>query len=265
MEKHDTNELIHVPTQGNELLEQVLFNINNDEEIRTLWKVSNVNATVRLSMPDHGHVHFQIVANIGLRIGRILNKKGVEFSVTKDYGLSHKHGELIVLLACVFHDLGISVHRDSHEEFSLFLANNLLHRVLDFLPVNERTIVTSEVLHAIISHRRGGKPLSIEAGIVRVSDALDMSKGRSLIPYEAGILDIHSVSTAGIEGVEIKEGDERAVQINISMNNSAGLFQVDDLLKSKLKGSGIEKYVSVRAYIGAETEKKLLTEVAFKE
>ena len=44
------------------------------------------------------------------------------------------------------------------------------------------------------------------------------------------------------------------------MNNSAGLFQVDDLLKNKLGGSGIEKHVAVKAYIEGETEKKLMKE-----
>lgn len=44
------------------------------------------------------------------------------------------------------------------------------------------------------------------------------------------------------------------------MNNSSGLYQVDELLKEKLKGSGLEKYVSVRAIIERDTEKKLLQE-----
>jgi metal-dependent HD superfamily phosphatase/phosphodiesterase len=156
--------------------------------------------------------------------------------------------------------LGISVHRNNHEEYSLFLANTLLRELLTFLPLVERTIVVSETLHAIISHRSGGKPLTIEAGIVRVSDALDMSKGRSRIPYEAGNVDIHSVSAQAIDSIEIEKGEDRPVQITILMNNSAGLFQVDDLLSSKLAGSGIEKFIAVRAFIDRETEKSLVKE-----
>ena len=101
---------------------------------------------------------------------------------------------------------------------------------------------------------------TIEAGIVRVADALDMSQGRSRIPYEAGYVDIYSVSAAAIERVEIVEGEEKPIQINILMNNSAGLFQVDELLKRKLLGSGIESYIKVRAYIERRREKKLLKE-----
>lgn len=163
-------------------------------------------------------------------------------------------------MASLFHDLGMSIHRVQHEEFSLIIANNLLREMLDFLPTEERVIVTSEVLHAIIAHRSGGKPLTIEAGIVRVADALDMSKGRTRIPYEQGHKDIYSLSARAIESVEIAEsGDpERPVQINIEMTNSSGIFQADELLNEKLKGSGIEQYVSVNAFISGETEEKLL-------
>ena len=251
---------IHVPIAGNELLEKALETINQDVEVRTLWRVINVNAIDRLGMSDHGPVHVQIVANTALRLARILFKNDVELSITKSFGLPYSYAELVVLLASLFHDFGMSISREGHEEFSLFLANNILHKVLEFLPVEERTIVTSEVLHAIISHRSGGRPYTIEAGIVRVADALDMSEGRSRIPYEAGYVDIYSVSAAAIERVEILEGEEKPIQINILMNNSAGLFQVDELLKRKLLGSGIEKYLKIRAYIERRREKKLLKE-----
>ena len=251
---------ISVPVLENEILEKALEIINENQEVRTLWTVINVNAIDRLGMSDHGPVHFQIVANIALRLGRILQKNDVEMSITKYFGLSEKYAELVILLASLFHDLGMSIAREGHEEYSLFLANNILHQILEFLPVEERTIVTSEVLHAIIAHRSGGKPLTIEAGIVRVADALDISQGRSRIPYQAGFVDIYSVSAAAIDKVEILEGEEKPIQINVLMNNSAGLFQVDELLKKKLLGSGIEKYVRIRAYIERRREKKLLKE-----
>jgi metal-dependent HD superfamily phosphatase/phosphodiesterase len=257
--KTEIERNIHVPTHGNHLLKKALDIVNQDDEVWTLWRVINVNAIDRLGMSDHGPVHFQIVANIALRLTRILIKHGVEMSIVKDFGLTNQHAELVVCLASLYHDLGMSIHRQGHEDFSLFLANNILHRTLDFLSVEERTIVVSEVLHAIIAHRSGGEPLTIEAGVVRVADALDMSEGRSRIPYEAGNVDIYSVSAAAIENVEISSGDDRPIQINVLMNNSAGLFQVDELLKSKLYGSGLTQYVRVRAYVGGE-EKRLVKE-----
>ena len=235
---------IKVPAYHNDLLKQVLQIINEDVEIKTLWRVSNINAIDRLGMTDHGIVYFQIVANIALRLARILEKNKVTMSVSNNYGLSNDHAELIILLASLFHDLGMTISRAGHEEFSLILANSILHRILDFLPVDERTIVISETLHAIIAHRSGGDLYTIEGGIVRVADALGMSQGRSRIPYEAGKMDIHSVSAAAINKVEILEGEVRPIQINIYMNNIAGIFQVDELLRRKLLGSGIENYVT---------------------
>ena len=80
------------------------------------------------------------------------------------------------------------------------------------------------------------------------------------ITYEAGNVDIYSVSAAAIDKVEILEGEEKPIQINILMNNSAGLFQVDELLKRKLIGSGIEKHVKIRALIARRREKRLVKE-----
>jgi metal-dependent HD superfamily phosphatase/phosphodiesterase len=251
---------IRVPLHGNTLLEEALAVINKDVEIRTLWRVINVNAIDRLGMSDHGPVHFQIITNIALRLARILMKNKVEMSITINYDLSKDYAELVLLLASLLHDLGMSISREGHEEFSLFLANDILHRILEFLPMEERTIVTSEVLHAIIAHRSDGKPFTVEAGIVRVADALDMSEGRSRIPYQAGQVDIYSVSAAAIDKVEILEGEDKPIQIIIWMNNSAGLFQVDELLKRKLIGSGIEKYLKVSAFIKEAREKSLLKE-----
>ena len=99
-------------------------------------------------------------------------------------------------------------------------------------------MIAAEAMHAIIAHRRRGDPLTIEAGIVRVADALDMAEGRSRIPFESGRPNIHSLSAAAIEGVRIEPGEEKAVRIEIDMNNSAGVFQVDELLATKLRGSG---------------------------
>ncbi|MGD0707103.1 MAG: HD domain-containing protein [Anaerolineaceae bacterium] len=251
---------IRVPANRNSLLEKTLKLINDDVEIKTLWRVNNINAIDRLGMTDHGAVHFQIVANMAIRLARILHKHQVVMSVTQNYGLSNDYAELVILLASLFHDLGMSISREGHEEYSLILANSILHRILDFMPVEERTIVTSETLHAIIAHRSGGTPYTIEAGIVRVADALDMSQGRSRIPYQSGEINIHSVSAAAIDKIDILEGTDKPIQINIWMNDDAGIFQVDELLRKKLLGSGIEKYVIVSAYLMKGEEKKLIKE-----
>jgi metal-dependent HD superfamily phosphatase/phosphodiesterase len=263
---HDLSEptQIAVPINKNQLLKKILEIVNSDEEISTLWKITNVTAIQRLGMTDHGISHFYIVANNAMQLTRIMNKKGVVFSICRDYGFSTDHAEVVVLLASLFHDLGMSIHRNGHEEFSLFLANNILHQVLSFLPVAERTILTSETLHAIISHRSDGKPLTIEAGIVRIADALDMSKGRTRFPYEEGKLDIHSVSAMAVDSIEIKSGRATPVQIDITMNHTAGIFQVDELLRKKVMGSGIEKYLEIKIFIDKGKGKQLFKDFVQK-
>jgi len=96
---------IRVPAHRNSLLEKTLALINEDVEIKTLWRINNINAIDRLGMTDHGVVHFQIVANIALRLARILTKNQVMMSITRNYDLSNDYAELVILLASLFHDL----------------------------------------------------------------------------------------------------------------------------------------------------------------
>ena len=44
----------------------------------------------------------------------------------------------------------------------------------------------------------------------------------------------------------------------VAFSISSGLFQVDGLLKAKLRGSGLEPYVEVIAHIDTEAEKRLV-------
>ena len=94
--------------------------------------------------------------------------------------------------------------------------------------------------------------------VVKVADALDITQGRSRIPFEAGKTDIHSISALAIDRVDIQKGEESPIRIEIAMNNSAGIFQVDELLKRKLRNSSIAPYVQVVARIEGETEKRIL-------
>jgi metal-dependent HD superfamily phosphatase/phosphodiesterase len=252
---------ITVPVRGNRTLRKVLERANADTQLKAWWHVANVNAVVRMVINDHSWVHIQIVANIGLKLLRQLTKHGIEPSVVRDYGMTEEDAEVVVVLAALTHCVGMSVHRRGHEDWSLFLAAPKLHELLDGLYEEpDRTVIVSEVLQAITSHRADGEPLSLEAGILRVGDALDMAKGRSRIPFEQGSVSMHSVSAAAVDEVRIGDGEKKPVRIEILMNNSSGLFQVDGLLKAKMKGSGLEPHVEVIALVGAADEKLLVPE-----
>src|SRR3954449_8414585 len=218
---------INVPVRGNRTLREVVDRVNRDESIKALWHAANVNAVARMQINDHSWVHIQIVTNIGLKLLRELRRAGVGPGMVADYGMRQDDAEGVVALGCLTHCLGMAIHRDGHEEMSLFLTADRLPGLLTGVyDEPERTIVMAEVLQTIISHRSDGEPLSLEAGIVRVADALDMAKGRSRIPLEAGRVSIHSLSAAAIEAVNIRSAEDGKVRIEVAMNNSAGLYQV---------------------------------------
>jgi uncharacterized protein len=251
---------INVPVRGNRKLRRLLERVNADPQLKAWWHAANVNAVARLKINDHSWVHIQIVSNIALKLLRQLTKHGIEPAMVADYGLESNDAEVVVMLGALLHCIGMSVHRDGHEDFSLFLAEPKSRELLAGLYEEpELTVVVSEALQGITSHREYGKPLTLEAGILRVADALDMAKGRSRIPFEHGRVTIHSLSAAAIEEVVISDGEERPILIEIQMNNSSGIYQVDGLLKAKLRGSGLEPYVEVIAHIDTEAEKRLVT------
>jgi metal-dependent HD superfamily phosphatase/phosphodiesterase len=250
---------VRVPTRGNRKLESFIEAVNSDDQVRAWWYVAQVNAE-RLGMSDHSWVHMQIVLNIALRLLRLLAKAGVEPNVVTDHGMRERDAEVVVAGGALLHDVGMSIHRADHEEYSLFLAQGALDRLLaDAYKEPARTVIASEILHAIIGHRRRGEPYTLEAGVVRVADALDMAQGRTRTPIEFGHEGIHSISAAAIDEVRIEAGEERPVRIEIELNNSAGIFQVDDLLATKIRGTPLEGKLEVVARIEGETEKRLLS------
>jgi hypothetical protein len=250
---------INVPVRGNRKLRTLVERVNDDKQLKAWWHVSNVNAVARMGINDHSWVHIQIVTNIALKLLRQLTKHHVEPAMVTDYGMAREDAEVVVMLASLTHCIGMSIHRHGHEDFSLFLAEPKLRELLEGIyDEPNKTVIVSEVLQAITSHRADGQPLTIEAGLIRVADALDMAKGRSRIPFERGRVSMHSLSAAAIEDVTISDGEERPILIEIRMNNSSGIFQVDELLKAKLRGSGLEPYVEVVAHIDTETEQRLV-------
>jgi uncharacterized protein len=252
------NITIRAPTRGNRKLEKLLAAVNADLQIKAWWHAAGVNAE-RLDMSDHSWVHIQIVTNIALRLARLLFRRGIEPSVVTDHGMTERDAEVVIAAGALLHCLGMAIHRTDHERYSLFLAADKLPALLaDSYVEPERTLIAAESMHAIISHRTQGKPITVEGAIVRVADALDMAQGRARVPFEAGHANIHSLSAYAIEDVTISAGRDRAVRVEIAMSNSAGIFQVDEGLGSKLRGTLLEEHFEVVARIEAEHEKRLV-------
>jgi metal-dependent HD superfamily phosphatase/phosphodiesterase len=254
-----SRNILRVPCGKNEKLKTLMQTISEDVRIQTFWRCANVMAIDRMGYSDHGPTHVKIVANSALKILRILMKRGVVPNVVKDYGLTNEDAEVVVVLASILHDLGMAVEREKHDEHSIFLSVGFLESYLGSMyDETQAVILTSESLHALSTHHHQMRPLTIEAGVVRVADAVDMEQGRARIPFEAGKINIHSVSALSIERVKIEEGVDKPVMINISMTGSAGIFQVDELLRNKIRNSGLENYIHVVARITGEKEAKVI-------
>jgi metal-dependent HD superfamily phosphatase/phosphodiesterase len=249
---------VRAPTRGNRRLERLLTAVDADPQVKAWWYMAGVNAR-RLGMSDHSWVHIQIVTNIALRLARLLFRRGVVPAVVSDHGLSERDAEVVIAAAALFHCVGMSIHRIDHEAYSLFLTADKLGTLMDGVyDEPTRSVVVAEAMHAIISHRSAGQPFTIEGAIVRVADALDMAQGRSRVPFEAGHTNIHSLSAYAIDEVRLVAGRDKAVRVEIEMNNSAGIFQVDEGLGTKLRGTPLAEHIEVVARIEAEHEKRLV-------
>lgn len=233
-----------------ERVNDVLGRIENDPEIQALLAAQNVNPVARKRYNDHGKKHISIVRNRALCLYDLLKQGSVAFNGAADHSLAEADEAVIIALAATLHDIGHIVHRDDHPYYSIPLAADVLDRFLSDVPsydIEQRVRLKGEILHAILCHHTEEEPLTTEAGVVRVADALDMERGRSRIPYEHGGRGINTVSSQAIESVRLQEGVDSVVLVEIEMTNAAGVYQVDNLLKAKLRGSGLEDDIRIVA------------------
>ncbi|MBP1986745.1 HD domain-containing protein [Halolamina salifodinae] len=231
-----------------ERLNRVLPELLEDPELVAYLDAQNVNAVTRKGYNDHGSKHIEIVRNRALRLYDLLKAGDVAFNGASDQGLDEADEPVIIALAATLHDIGHIVHRDDHAYYSIPLAADFLDRFLDrFYEIPAKVRVKAEVLHAILCHHTPETPLTREAGVIRVADALDMEHGRSRIPYEEGGRGINTLSSQAIRRVSLEPGDATPVMVEIEMINAAGVYQVDNLLKSKLHDSTIEDVVRIVA------------------
>ena len=251
--------VFNIPVRKNNKLKQIMSSVQEDSLLNSFWKCSNIMAIDRMGYTDHGPTHVKIVANLALKLLRILIKSGVEPSIVKDYKMKKVDSEVVVVLGSIFHDLGMIVQRNDHEKYGVLVALKFLDKYLtNVYSLEEQAIITSEVLHCIVSHEQPNNPLTVEAGIVRIADALDMESGRARIPFEAGKIDIHSVSALSIQNVEIIEGGDKPITVKVTMSDSSGIFQIDQLLKPRIENSGLQNFIHVIAEVCADKEACIL-------
>ena len=230
-------------------VEQMFRLLESDLEIQSTLRMSNVMAVERLKYNDHGPVHSKIASGSALEIFGLLTQE-VTPTTVKNKICSLEDAKVIVLCGSYLHDLGNSIHRVDHQIHGCIIANPILDRLLKKVYPEDTALAVrlkSEILHSIFSHEEEIECLSVEAGAAKIADGTDMARGRARIPYRTGKVDIHSLSALSITKVEIEKGKRKPVQILVSMNNPAGVFQIEEVLERKRKTSGIQDLVDVIA------------------
>lgn len=245
--------------------------LQTDEEVSTLLNLANFIAVRKLGYNDHGPIHARICAANGVRILQVLLQNAdVKLDTVHGLGMTEDDAYLVILAACMLHDVGNAVHRDDHEVFSVVLAKPLLERLLAgiYPDVSDRAQVISQVLHALYAHDHGENALTIEAAIVVVADGADITKGRGRLSFDLGKHDIHSISALSIESVDIRKGKTKPLEIHVTMSNSAGIYQVQETLGKKVAASPLKDYVEIVADLlpsKAAPEQRILDRIVFSD
>ena len=242
-----------------------------DEETQTLLNLANYIAVKKLGYNDHGPIHAMITAANGLRLlGLVIDGKVVELDSIAGLGLSDDDAHVITVAGCYLHDVGNAVHRRQHEVFSLIYAKGICDRLLPAIypDISKRTEVMEQILHAIFSHDPAGTALTIEGAIVSIADGCDITKGRGRLAFDMGKHDIHSISALSIESVEIGRGKTKPIEIHVKMSNSAGIYQVQETLASKVAKSPLRNHIEIVADLlpaRAQPEQRIIDRMVFSE
>ncbi|HEX2864179.1 MAG TPA: phosphohydrolase [Deinococcales bacterium] len=237
----------------------------HDAEARANWDMANYMTVRKLGYNDHGRVHAWVTGAASLAILELLAGAGVRPDVMESGVGDLDDAYLVVLLGTMLHDIGNQVHRHGHEQFAVMLALPILDRILTpiYPDVDQRVKVRSFILHSINCHDLDPAPLTIEGGITAVADGTDITKGRGRKAFSLGSVDIHSISALAVEQVSISRGQDRPVEIAVTMNNSAGIFQVEETLARKVVATPLHQYVAVTARtLEGEGDQRIVEQVS---
>lgn len=223
--------------------------VMDDPESQANWDMADYMTTAKLGFNDHGQTHATIAATNAMRIFDLLVQAGLQPDVVASGAGDLDDACMTVAIATLLHDIGNQVHRKYHEMMGLGLARDVLDRLMPqvYPDVIHRTQLRAFILHAILAHDFDPPPLTFEAGVVAVADGTDVTKGRGRKAFDLGKVDIHSVSALAIDEVHIGPGAEHPVEITVMMNNSAGIFQIEETLTKKVIRNPLSRWITVTA------------------
>lgn len=242
--------------------------IMSDPRIMAQWDLANYIAVVKLGFNDHGPIHAQVVSAAAMQMMQLLQQRGVEFDVVRSGAGDLDDAHAVVLAGILLHDIGNEIHRVNHEAFGFALAQPILERhfISIFTDPEQLQTMIGFTLSTIACHDCNPPPLTMEGAVVAVADATDMTKGRGRVAFDLGKIDIHSVSALAIEAVNIRSGSTTPIEIVVSLSNSAGIFQVEEILARKLVVTPLKDYVTIRAVAASdfpEVDQRIIHSVVF--
>lgn len=237
--------------------------LQNDPEALAHWDMANYITMRKLGYNDHGRVHAFITGAASITITHLLLEAGVKPDLIESGIGDGDDVMLVIILGTMLHDIGNQVHRAGHEAHGVNLAIPILDRIMTPLYADafKRIKVRSFILGAINCHDLNPPPLTIEAGITAVADGTDITKGRGRKAFRMGSVDIHSISALAVDQVVIEAGTSKPVRISVTMNNSGGIFQVEEVLASKVINTPMRDYIELHASTRPAGDEQILTRV----
>ncbi len=227
--------------------------LKNSPKVQSYLRTANRMAVSRLGYTDHGPVHAEVATWNAIKIFNILDDTFRPNVVAEGIG-DTDDARLIVLASTYLHDIGMTVHREEHYQASLQLAVPILEPKLEsvYSDLSLATDIMSFIMHGIYSHDDDTQCLTLEAGITKLGDGSDLTKGRTIVPYHKGKVDIHSVSALAINNVILEKGKKKPLRITVAMDNPAGVFQVQAVLEKKIRTSGLRDHVTIDVLVNGE-------------
>jgi len=238
-----------------------------DAEVESVQNYANDVSIMRLGFNDHGPVHMRTVCLNAIIMLSILHKAGIKTSLQTEDAGTFADSVTAVVLASFLHDFGMSIGRQDHELYSVFLALPIIERILEKLIPGEenlsrRVVIRSIAMEGIVGHMGTRKIHSVEAGLILIADGCDMTKGRARIPMVLDnapkVGDIHKYSANSIESVEITAGEQKPIRIQVTMSAEVGFFQIEEILLQKISCSPAKQYVELLAGVTGSEMKQYL-------
>ncbi|MFW9909818.1 MAG: phosphohydrolase [Candidatus Thorarchaeota archaeon] len=227
--------------------------LTGSPNVQSYLRSANRMAVSRLGYTDHGPVHAEVATWNALRAFDILEGTFKPNVVAEGIG-DVDDARLIVLASTYLHDIGMVVHRNEHNQAAVQLASPILESKLNDIygDPGKATDILSFIFHGIYAHDDDTQCLTFEAGIAKIGDGCDLTKGRTIVPYQQGKVDIHSVSAMAINDLRLSHGDTKPLQITVAMDNPAGVFQVQAVLEKKLSTSGLKDYIDIDVEVNGD-------------